>query len=106
MSRIVRRSDPTRKVCVVVLLPPAMDGKPCRRDEPVNSLTEESVTYSADNHNPPRDVAFKPAGPGMTMRAHCMGCNQHRLQAGGQGRPGPRWRCSHCVAAKQGRAAA
>ena len=42
---------------------------------------------------------------GQRIKAHCMGCGQHRLQTGGKGKPGPRWRCSVCVAAKQARAA-
>lgn len=66
------------------------------------------MSYHSDSHNSPRDVGFRPAGPGMTIYASCMGCNQRRPQAGGKGKPGPRWRCSHCVAAaeaKAGRAA-
>jgi hypothetical protein len=64
-----------------------------------------SVTYRSDQQNSPNDVAFRPVGVGLVIRAHCMGCNQHRLQAGGQGKPGPRWRCAACVAAKAARAA-
>ena len=64
------------------------------------------MSYSNDNRTPPQDVAFRPAGVGLTLRLHCMRCDQPRLQAGGKGRPGPRWRRSVCVAAKQARAAA
>jgi hypothetical protein len=59
------------------------------------------MSYHSDTHNQPRDVGFKPAGVGLTIKAHCMGCGQHRLQTGGKGKPGPRWRCSVCVAAKR-----
>lgn len=61
---------------------------------------------TSEHHKAPADVAFKPAGVGLTIRARCMGCDQPRLQAGGKGKPGPRWRCSVCVAAKQARVAA
>ena len=63
------------------------------------------MSYHSDSHNSPRDVGFKPAGVGLTLKGHCMRCNQWRLQAGGKGRPGPRWRCAVCVAAKAGRVA-
>ena len=64
------------------------------------------MSYHSDSHNAPRDVGFKPAGVGLTLKAGCMGCGQWRLQIGGKGRPGARWRCSVCVAAKQARVAA
>ena len=51
------------------------------------------------------DAPWKPAGPGVSLRALCMGCNQAMAQAGGKGAPGPRWRCSVCVAAKAVRVA-
>ena len=66
---------------------------------------DHHMSYSNDNRTPPADVAFRPAGAGLTLRGHCMRCNQWRLQAGGKGRPGPHWRCAVCVAAKQARAA-
>lgn len=61
------------------------------------------MSYHSDHHNSPRDALFRPVGMGMTIRANCMGCNKSRPQAGGQGRPGPRWRCAVCVQAKAGR---
>jgi len=63
------------------------------------------MSYSNDNRTPPQDVAFKPAGVGLTLRLHCMRCDQWHLPIGGKGKPGPRWRCAGCVAAKQARAA-
>lgn len=67
------------------------------------------MSYHSDHHNAPRDTLFRPVGLGLQIKANCMGCGKARPQAGGKGRPGPRWRCSHCVAAaeaKAGRAAA
>ena len=63
------------------------------------------MTYHSDHHNGPADVAYRPAGTGLVIRAYCMTCHKHRLQAGGQGKPGPRWRCAVCVQAKAGGAA-
>lgn len=61
------------------------------------------MSYHSDHHNGARDMAFRPVGMGMSILANCMGCNRARPQMGGKGKPGPRWRCSSCVAAKAGR---
>ncbi len=58
------------------------------------------MSYGSDHHNTAPDARWRPAGVGLVIRAHCMGCNQHRVQAGGKGKPGPLWRCAGCVAAK------
>lgn len=64
------------------------------------------MSYHSDHHNAPRDTLFRSVGLGLQIKANCMGCGKARPQAGGKGRPGPRWRCAQCVAAKAGRAAA
>jgi len=63
------------------------------------------MSFHSDVHNAPGDVAYRPSGTGMLIRAHCMGCGKSRAQAGGRGKPGPRWRCAVCVAEKAARLA-
>lgn len=64
------------------------------------------MSFNADSHNQPRDVAFKPAGVGMAHSWQCMFCGQKRgTTAGSKGKPGAFRRCAECVAAKQARAA-
>ncbi len=48
------------------------------------------------------DAPFRAVGVGMAPLRSCMGCHTPRHTAGGQG-AGVRWRCMHCVAAKQGK---
>lgn len=64
------------------------------------------MSYHPDSHNAPRDVPFKPAGIGMSIRWRCGGCNQNRFSTAGSRGKGLGKRCSVCVAAKQARAAA
>lgn len=63
------------------------------------------MTYTADNSRQPRDVPFKPAGIGMGIGGQCIGCGQRRNTTLGSKGRGVQKRCSHCVAAKQARAA-
>mgnify|MGYP007007272453 CR=1 FL=1 len=59
------------------------------------------MSYHPDNHNPARDVAFKPAGPGHHFGWSCLGCGQRRTSTAGSKGRGILRRCSVCVAAKR-----
>lgn len=50
------------------------------------------------------DVAFRPAGVGMSTARHCMGCKTPKSQIGSAGL-GVRWRCAGGLAAKAARKA-
>ncbi len=45
------------------------------------------------------DVAWRPAGIGISSSRLCMGCNTAKGQIGSAGQ-GVRWRCAACLAAR------
>lgn len=51
------------------------------------------------------DAPWKPRGMGQGVTWRCMGCNQHRYSTLGSKGAGVRKRCSHCVAAAEGKKA-
>ena len=58
------------------------------------------MSYSADNHNQPRDVGFRPAGIGSAHTWRCMGCGVSRSTTAGSKGAGVKKRCAVCVAKK------
>ena len=63
------------------------------------------MTQRNDLYSKTTDLPFRNVGTGMVISCLCMGCNKPRAQAGGKGK-GVKWRCAHCVAAREAAKAA
>lgn len=62
------------------------------------------MSYHSDVHNTPADRPNKVAGPGMSLRMRCLGCDQSRSTEGSKGR-GILRRCAECVRKREQRRA-